>query len=75
MNKVEVIAGRLVREFCLFDLRKFLTVIEVTLPANALDFLNSTSASGGFYILEMNLRILAKVDNRPEVIVEACLAL
>jgi hypothetical protein len=26
----------------------------------------------GLDILEMNLRILAEVDNRPEVIVEAC---
>ena len=80
VNKVEPIAdndeGKLVREFRLFEeVLDFLRVIEVTLSANTLDFPNLTCASGGLDILEMNLRILAKIDNRPEVIVEACLAL
>jgi hypothetical protein len=77
MNKVEPITdndeGKLVRKFCLFnEVLDFFSVIEVTLSANAFDFLNLTSASGGLDILEMNL---IEVDNRPEVIVEACSAL
>jgi hypothetical protein len=77
MDKIKPIAdnneGKLVREFCLLEeILDFLRVVEVTLPANALDFPNLSSASGGLDILEMNLRILAKVDNRPEVIVKAC---
>jgi hypothetical protein len=80
MNKVEPITdndeGKLVREFRLFEeVLNFLRVVEVTLLANTLDSANLTSASGGLDILEMNLRILAKVDNGPEVIVEACSAL
>jgi hypothetical protein len=80
MNKVEPIAdndeGKLVREFRLFkEVLDFLRLIEVTLSTNAFDFPNLTSASGGLDILKMNLRILAEVDNRPEVIVEACSAL
>jgi hypothetical protein len=68
--------GKLVREFRLFEeVLDFLTVIEVTLSANTLDLTNLTCASVGLDTLEMNLRILAKVDNRPEVIVEACLTL
>jgi len=80
MNEVEPIAdndkGKLVRGFHFFEeVLDFLRVIEVTLSANTLDFPNLTSASGGLDILEMNFRILAEVHNRPEVIVEACLAL
>jgi hypothetical protein len=68
--------GKLVLEFRLFEeVLDFLTVMKVTLSANMLDFLNLTGASVSLDILEMNLRILAKVDNRPEVLVEACLVL
>ena len=80
MNKVEPIAdndeGKLVREFRLFkEVLDFLRAMEVTLSKNAFDFPNLTSASGGLDILEMDFRILAEVDDRPEVIVKACSAL
>jgi len=53
----------------------FLGVIEVTLPASVLNFPNLISESDSLDILEMNRQILAKVNNRPEVIVEAYSAL
>ena len=43
--------------------------------ASALDFPNLISESDGLDILEMNLQILTKVNNRPELIVEAYSAL
>jgi hypothetical protein len=47
----------------------FLGVIEVTLPANTLDFSDLTSSSCSLDIFEMDLRILAQVDDRTQVVV------
>jgi hypothetical protein len=75
MNKVELVADdderKLVRKLRLFEeVLDFLGVIEVALPANALDLSDLTGASGGLDILEMNLWILTQVDNRTEVVIE-----
>jgi hypothetical protein len=48
----------------------FLGVIEVTLPAEALDFSNLTSSSCSLDIFEMDLWILAQVDDGTQVVVE-----
>jgi len=77
MNKVKPIADnderKLVREFRLLkEVLDFLGIIEVALSANALDFSNLTGTSGGLNIFEVNLWILAEVDDRSEVIVETC---
>jgi len=69
MNKVEPIADnderKLVREFRLLkEVLDFLGIIEVALSANALDFSNLTGTSDGLNIFEVNLWILAEVDDR-----------
>jgi hypothetical protein len=75
MNEIEPVADdderKLVRELRLLEeILDFLGVIKVALPANALDFSNLTCPSGGLNIFEMDLWILAQVDDRTEVVIE-----
>ena len=76
VNEVEAVAdddkGQLVRELGLLEeVLNFLWVVEVTLPTNALNFADLASACCCLNVLKVDLRILAKVDDRAEVIVEA----
>jgi hypothetical protein len=80
MDEVKSIADndkwKLVREFCLLqEVLDFLRVIKIALPANTLDFPNLTSASSGLDIFEVDLWILAEVDDGSKVIVKTCSAL
>ena len=75
MNEVEPLTDnderKLIRELrFLEEVLDFLGVIEVTLPAEALDFSNLTSSSCSLDIFEMDLWILAQVDDGTQVVVE-----
>ena len=75
MNGVEPITGNGGRELIdvlhfLEEVLDFLGVIEVTLPADALDFSNLTSSSCSLDIFKMDLWILAQVDDGTQVVVE-----
>jgi hypothetical protein len=47
-------------------------MVEVAFSTDALYFTNLASPGGGLNILKVDLRIFAKVDNRTEIVVEAC---
>ena len=75
VDKVVAVAdddeGQLVRELGLLEeVLDLLRVVEVALAADALDFADLASASGGLNVLEVHLRVLAEVDNRAEIVVE-----
>jgi hypothetical protein len=69
VHEVETIADNnereLVRELGLFEeVLDFLRVVEVALPTDTLHFTDLTCPGGSLNVLEVNLRILAKVDHR-----------
>lgn len=75
MHKVEPIAdndeGELVLEFCLLEeILDFLRVIIVALSANTFDLSDLIGACGSLDVLEVDFRVLAKVDDRSKVVVE-----
>jgi hypothetical protein len=75
VHKVETVAdddeGELVRELGLLEeVLDFLRVVEVALPADTLDLPNLTGAGRGLDVLEVDLRVLAEVDNRAKVVIE-----
>ena len=51
------------------EILDFFWIVEVTLMADTLDFVDLTSPGGSLDILEMHLGILAQVDHRAKVIV------
>jgi len=77
VNKVEPIADdnkrKLVLEFSLLEeVLDLLRVVVVALSANTFDFSNLVGACGCLNILEVDFGVLAKVDDRSEIIVETC---
>jgi hypothetical protein len=75
VHKVEPVAdddeGQLVRELGLLEkVLDFLRIVEVALPADTLDLPNLTGASRGLNVLEVDLRVLAEVDDRAKVVIE-----
>jgi hypothetical protein len=74
VDKVEAVADddkrKLVRQFGLFEeVFDLFWVVKIALSANALDLANLTCTGGCLDILEVNLRILAKVDDRTEIVI------
>ena len=77
MHEVEAVADdderELVRELGFFEeVLDFLRVVEVALAADALNFADLAGASGGLDVLEVDLTVGAQVDDRAEVVVQAC---
>ena len=75
VDEVESVAnndqGELVSQFSLFEeVFDFLGVVEVAFPANTLDFANLARSGGGLDVLEVDFRVLAEIDDRPEVVIE-----
>ena len=68
VNKVESVADDDERELIgqlslLEEVLDLLGVVEVTLPTDTLDFTDLTSTNGSLNVLEVNLWILAEVDD------------
>ena len=62
---------KLVLEFGLLEeILDFLRVVVVTLSADALDLSDLVGAGGSLDVLEVDLGILAKVDDRPEIVIK-----
>lgn len=77
VDKVEAVAnddeGELVGELGLLEeVLDLLGVVKVALANDALDLADLTGPRGGLDVLEVNLRVLAEVDDRAEVVVESC---
>jgi hypothetical protein len=75
VHKVKPVADdderELVRELGLLEeVLDFLRVVEVALPADTLDLADLTGAGRGLDVLEVDLRVLAEVDDRAKVVVE-----
>ena len=75
VHKIKPIADdderELVLEFGLLEeILDFLWVVVVALSANALDLSDLVRASGCLNVLEVDFGVLAKVDDRTEVVVE-----
>lgn len=78
MHEVEAVADNdereLVRELSLLEeVLDLLRVVEVALATDTLDLADLASASGSLDIFEVDLLILAEVDNGAEVVVQACI--
>jgi hypothetical protein len=75
MNEIEAVAnddeGELVGELGLLEeVLDLLRVVEVRFADDALDLADLTRASCRLDVLEVDLRVFRKVDDRAEVIVE-----
>jgi hypothetical protein len=75
MNEIEAVAnddeGELVGELGLLEeVLDLLRVVEVRFADDALDLADLTGASRRLDVLEVDLRVFRKVDDRAEVIVE-----
>jgi hypothetical protein len=76
VHEVEAIANNdkweLIREFGLLEeILDFLGVVEVALPTDALHFTDLASPGSSLDVFEVNLGILAEVDNRTKIVIEA----
>ena len=75
MHKVEPIADndkrKLVLKFGLLEeVLDFLRVVVVALAANTFDLSDLVGAGGRLDVLEVDFGVLAKVDDRSEIIIE-----
>jgi hypothetical protein len=80
VNEVETIAdndeGKLVGKFGLLEeVLDLFGVIVIAFPANTLDLTDLSRAGGCLDILEVNLWILTKIDDRAKVVIQALEAL
>lgn len=76
MNKVKSIAdddqGKLVRKLLLLQkVFHAFRLVAAALAANALNFFDLVSFAGSLNVFEVNLGVLAEVDDRPQEIIKA----
>ena len=63
----------MVGKFGLFEeIFDFLRVVVVALATDSLHLANLTSSSRSLNVLEMHLWVLAKIDNRAQVVIKTC---
>ena len=75
MDEVESVADnderKLVRQLSLLqEVLDLLRVVEIALSADTFDFTDLSSARSGLNVLEVNLRILADVDDGTKVVIK-----
>jgi hypothetical protein len=75
VNEIEAVADNDERQLIcelglLEEVLDLLGVVVVGFPADALDFADLACASCGLDVLEVYLRILAKVDNGAKIVVQ-----
>jgi len=76
VDKVETVTNNDKRELVgkfglLEEVLDLLGVIVIALPANALDFANLSGTSSSLNVLEVHFLILAEVDNRAKIVIQA----
>ena len=76
VNKVETIANdnerKLVRQFRLLEeILDLLGIVVVALPTDAFDFRELATATGCLNVFEVDILILAEIDNAAEVVIQS----